>query len=912
MSLYFRSITLAISLLLLGHAARANHIFGVDFYYEYVSGTTYRISMAIYGDCAAISNPSAPINLLPTASPQVQLLNGNTLVQVVNLNVQTPAGEEVTPVCPREKLNTTCNGGTIDGVIRYIYSNTVNIGTTSANWRFHFTGELGNSQAGRSNQISNISGAGGSIIALDISLNNTLGPNSSPRFTTIPTPFYCINIPAQYNQGAVDPNNDSLGYALVPGITPNGTNVTYIPPYSATNPLSAVTGTFSFNAQNGQLNFTPDLIQRSLVVNKVTEYRNGVAVGSAVRELTFIVRSNCTGNAPTSSTDTATTPIIGGVQDGGTTVNICEGTPSVHFGIKPVDVDGDTINVVVTGLPAGASAVIQNNDTRNPTVIVDWNTASIAPGFYFFYLTFKDNGCPLSSQQTQVYTMRVVRPNAMTYKTIYPTECAHKALLEYQLSYGLTPRTVEIRQGSTLVRSFTTTSDTYQDSLGVGTYLVHITSPLLSCPTDMSVTVRDSGTYPYPPVVDDAFYCLNDPPVPMVATPVTGGTVHWYDSLQRSISTAPVPSTAVAGIFRYYASQLFKVCESRMDTGLVYVTKRPVADFVTPPEACTIDTVLISFSGTIGVGPILDYKWGWGDGSVISGQGEGPYRVNWHNPGIKTIKLQVFENKCPSDSIEKQIRIKPTPVADFIVNNVCQYDSVMIKYTVTDTIPGQQYAWQFEGADIPSSNDRGPFRIHWPTHGTKRVFLEVSKDGCRDTTYRFPVINPAPEAFIFNIPGAVCLGDKIYLIHAGTDPYKWEPKNKILFDHEGKPYTYVTEPTTYTLIVNNEYNCVDSSSISYTKIDPCCLFSYPTAFTPNGDQRNDKFRVITYGNDQSFSLTIFNRWGQPVYHSGNPQDGWDGRLNGKDCDMGTYYYILNAKCLTGYEENRHGEFELIR
>src|SRR5690606_25804806 len=117
---------------------------------------------------------------------------------------------------------------------------------------------------------TNIVTTGSSLMALEATLNNTGGNNSSAVYTTIPTPFFCINKPVQYNQGAVDPNNDNLTFSLVPGLEAMGGTVTYNAPTTAINPLETSTGTV-LNASTGQLSFTPNAAQKSLVVTRVEE-----------------------------------------------------------------------------------------------------------------------------------------------------------------------------------------------------------------------------------------------------------------------------------------------------------------------------------------------------------------------------------------------------------------------------------------------------------------------------------------------------------------------------------------------------------------------------------------------------------------------------------------------------------------
>lgn len=72
-----------------------------------------------------------------------------------------------------------------------------------------------------------------------------------------------------------------------------------------------------------------------------------------------------------------------------------------------------------------------------------------------------------------------------------------------------------------------------------------------------------------------------------------------------------------------------------------------------------------------------------------------------------------------------------------------------------------------------------------------------------------------------------------------------------------------------------------------------CAVWFPTAFSPNGDGRNDFFRLLgDIGNVTAFRLQVYNRWGQCVYTSADVWQGWDGRFRNADAELGTYYYVL--------------------
>lgn len=88
----------------------------------------------------------------------------------------------------------------------------------------------------------------------------------------------------------------------------------------------------------------------------------------------------------------------------------------------------------------------------------------------------------------------------------------------------------------------------------------------------------------------------------------------------------------------------------------------------------------------------------------------------------------------------------------------------------------------------------------------------------------------------------------------------------------------------------------------------------PTAFTPNGDGRNDYFRILNASTLTDLEVRIYNRWGGLIFQSGDPAFKWDGTFRGAPAETGTYYYVLvtgGNSAQTGTRVYR-GEITLIR
>ena len=109
--------------------------------------------------------------------------------------------------------------------------------------------------------------------------------------------------------------------------------------------------------------------------------------------------------------------------------------------------------------------------------------------------------------------------------------------------------------------------------------------------------------------------------------------------------------------------------------------------------------------------------------------------------------------------------------------------------------------------------------------------------------------------------------------------------------------------------VTNDIGCTNESTLTMTPIECDRTRIYvPNTFTPNSDDRNDTFRPIgeNITNDK-YEFSIYNRWGEEIFFTGNFEVGWDGRYKGKICQRGVYVYKItyldesnNLKIIRGH------------
>lgn len=141
------------------------------------------------------------------------------------------------------------------------------------------------------------------------------------------------------------------------------------------------------------------------------------------------------------------------------------------------------------------------------------------------------------------------------------------------------------------------------------------------------------------------------------------------------------------------------------------------------------------------------------------------------------------------------------------------------------------------------------------------------------------------------------------------DALVWSPSTGLSCTNCVSPVAGPLNTTLYTL-------SVDAGGCTYTDDVQVIVFSeplvnIPNAFTPNGDGLNDIFFITGWEVDD-VRIYVFDRWGENVFETGNINDGWDGRVRGKEPQPGVYVYLVQVTYLTGIKETFKGSLTLLR
>lgn len=364
--------------------AMASHYSGGEITYEYIGPNQYLVTLQVYRDCNGIAVGTTHVVNYSSATCGVNAS--------ITLNLQSTT--DITPLCPSAASACGGGGGSI-GIESLVFTGILNLPPGCTDWI------LSTTACCRNSQITNLSGASSQDFYIEAHLNNTASlQNTSPSFTSVPQFFACVGQTINFQQLAYDADGDVLSYSLVNALQSNGTSVGYAGGFSGGNPFTVP---LTLNPLTGEIIFTPNVPQIAVVAVLIEEYRNGVLIGSIMRDIQFIIQP-CTNTIPTLSG-------IDGVP-GVFSVTICAGQ-SICFDVFGTDPDaGQVVSLTYDNTIPGAVFTTSGGAT-NPIGTFCWSTTMNDAGTYSFTLTSVDNACPLYGQTSRVYTIIVLpNPNA--------------------------------------------------------------------------------------------------------------------------------------------------------------------------------------------------------------------------------------------------------------------------------------------------------------------------------------------------------------------------------------------------------------------------------------------------------------------------------------------------------------------
>jgi gliding motility-associated-like protein len=212
--------------------------------------------------------------------------------------------------------------------------------------------------------------------------------------------------------------------------------------------------------------------------------------------------------------------------------------------------------------------------------------------------------------------------------------------------------------------------------------------------------------------------------------------------------------------------------------------------------------------------------------------------------------------------------------------------------------------WDFgdgsTGADCNPAHD-------YPDPGIYQVFLHViSPQNCEgDTaTTTITVFDHPTAAFVFGPQPTDFFDTYISFVDSSSVDvvqWDWSLGQDGVLGQSSEEFPSLSFPSNdmgeypVRLIVTNANTCQDTAD-AIVVIDGNYSVYAPNAFTPDGDGINEGFRPFIMDQDERlYKLTIFDRWGEPIWSSTDPAKAWDGKMGGDVIKSDVYVWKLETR-----------------
>lgn len=211
--------------------------------------------------------------------------------------------------------------------------------------------------------------------------------------------------------------------------------------------------------------------------------------------------------------------------------------------------------------------------------------------------------------------------------------------------------------------------------------------------------------------------------------------------------------------------------------------------------------------------------------------------------------------------------------------------------------PGMKYIW-----------NTGETSQKIKVESSGNYWVTVSNRGC-SATDSIRVNLAAGIQVNFGNEVTFCLSDEVKQLSIKTPP-----NTKINWNTGATTNSInVTKEGVYKVTTTSK-TCGTRLDSVFVKLKACdCEMIIPNSFTPNEDNKNDYFFPVLQCEYSYYSFTIFDKWGNQIYTTNNPNGKWDGRFKGNLCEEDIYVYkIESTEKNSDKKMNRSGRVSLIR
>lgn len=386
----------------------------------------------------------------------------------------------------------------------------------------------------------------------------------------------------------------------------------------------------------------------------------------------------------------------------------------------------------------------------------------------------------------------------------------------------------------------------------------------------------------------------------------TGGTGSYAYTWQNTAAPTPTLGSSSSLNLSPTASMNVRViisdgCTVKPDTAAVQINLLPDLSLSIGPDTSICAGTQASLRGrTKGGKGNYTYRWTELPGGTTVGNDSNLLI----SPSATTTYNLNVEDGCSANKPSKNVIVTVVnmPVATLFTNDysLCDPAEFLVKNNSSNAVRFRLNNKNYSGADTLFKLNTGFYNLDL------RTFNSL---GCSDTSTIYLQVFPSPKAGFSINPNPPRENDLVNFtdLSSGADFWNWYLPHGNFTGSAVLPWLAKDTGVHYLRqVVSNNFGCFDSADMT-VKVGPGFFLHIPTAFTPDENGVNDVWLPKVHG-IRNYRLQIFNRWGQMVFNTTDPQKGWDG-LN---AIQGQYAFVISG--ISSYEVKilETGSFTLLR
>jgi gliding motility-associated-like protein len=269
------------------------------------------------------------------------------------------------------------------------------------------------------------------------------------------------------------------------------------------------------------------------------------------------------------------------------------------------------------------------------------------------------------------------------------------------------------------------------------------------------------------------------------------------------------------------------------------------------------------------------------------------------------------------------VLINKTPNGNYSYSDSIGCDLLDVIFTPDVIDANNNYLWDFGNGN--TTNSFGVTSHQYSQIGCFDVTLSVtSKEGCVATildtnaicVYRQPIADFMASRYVFSSLETPIVQFTNLSQHSTIYYWQFGDGQTSFTEHPNHTYADGANKYMVKLMAGNVAGCLDST-YKYIEVYQEIAIYVPNTFTPNNDIHNEVFiPILTDGFvEETYHLTIFNRWGELIFESRDKDEAWDGNCTDSEngCQIGTYVWKLTIAIEeTGEFKSYMGHVNLIR